>query len=159
MKKYYCSNGEYVYVEDFAANDKTIFVHYKGKKYIRNREILGKKLFPINPLATVSQTVEIGDIVLLKEFQKDETIKIKICDTHTEISYSRMGGAYYGNSVDLKEIGDFFGNIDGIEIISKVSPIGSAILGANTGDYVKVPLPDGSKRKYYIKQILKSAVR
>jgi hypothetical protein len=55
MKKYRCTNGEIVEVENINKGDKYILVHYKGKVYRREIGVIGKTLFPIfTPSSKVS---------------------------------------------------------------------------------------------------------
>ena len=70
MKKFRCQNGEIVWVENYTKNDTHIIVHYKGKKYKRSIDILGKTIFPINKTPKnlkIKNGIQIGQTVKIKK--------------------------------------------------------------------------------------------
>ncbi|MBQ6885423.1 MAG: GreA/GreB family elongation factor [Clostridia bacterium] len=144
IKEYRCLNGEIVKVE--IINNNHIIVHYKGEKYLRNKSIIGKTLFPIQK----RDVITIDSIVEIKNLLNDEIIKVKICDVHTVKTYRRMGGSYYGNSVKISYIGNNSGFKDGVFNVSSVSPLGKSLLNRSNGDEILVSLPDDTFEKYKI---------
>lgn len=148
MKKFKCKNGEIVEVEDFNKNDPYIFVHYKGKVYREPKIKIGKTLFETKEL-----TVQIGNIVKIENCQNNEIFVFKICGAHTEKLYKRMGGSYYGNSVNVAIVGDNIGFEDGIFNVSTVSPFGKSLLNKSCGEEITVSLPDRKTEKYKIVSI------
>ena len=75
---------------------------------------------------------------------------MKICGVHAEKNYKRMGGSYYGNSVNVALVGDNIGFEDGIFNISVLSPLGKSLLNRFSGEEITVSLPDKSIEKYKI---------
>lgn len=120
-------------------------VHYNGKIYREPKAKIGKTLFEVK-----ESTVQIGSIVEIKNCQNNETFMYKICGTHVEKTYKRMGGSYYGNSVDIAIIGDNIGFENGIFNISAVSPLGKSLLNRSCGEEIIVSLPDNKIEKYKI---------
>ena len=142
MKEFRCKNGEVVLVEDYTENDTSIIVHYNGKQYPRSIDIIGKTLF---------SSVQLGQTVKIKNCSTHETLTVKICDVHTEMRYTRMGGAYYGNAVEVSYIGNDAGQQhNGIINVSVISPLGKALLNQFCGREITVPLPEGTSDKYKI---------
>ncbi len=145
IKKYRCHNGEIVQVEKI--DDNNILVHYKGKKYSRNKSVIGRTLFPVSKNENVCS---IGSVVKIKNCVTDEIMTIKICGVHAEKQYRRMGGSYYGNSTSVVYVGDDAEIVDGAVIVSAVSPFGKQLINKNAGEEVVVPLPDNKFEKYLI---------
>ena len=153
MKKFRCQNGEIVWVENYTKNDTHIIVHYKGKKYKRNIDVLGKTIFPINKTQNnlkVKNGIQIGQTVKIKKCSNGEILTIKICGVHAEKNYKRMGGSYYGNSVNVALVGDNIGFEDGIFNVSALSPLGKSLLNRSCGEEITVSLPDSKIEKYKI---------
>ena len=75
---------------------------------------------------------------------------MKICGVHAEKNYKRMGGSYYGNSVDVALVGDNIGFEDGMFNVSAVSPLGKCLLNRTCGEEISVSLPDKKIEKYKI---------
>ena len=153
MKKFRCQNGEIVWVENYTKNDTHIIIHYKGKKYKRSIDILGKTIFPISKTPKnlkVKNGIQIGQTVKVKKCLNDEVLTVKICGVHVEKNYKRMGGSYYGNSVKVALVGDNIGFEDGIFNISVLSPLGKSLLNRSCGEEISVSLPGGDIEKYKI---------
>ncbi len=145
IKKYRCLNGEVVNVEKFDEN--IIIVYYNGKKYRRNKSIIGQKLFP---LSKNTNSIKIGSIVKIKNYSTNEISTVKLCGVHAEKQYKRMGGSYYGNSVKVLYIGDTVGYNNGVLNVSILSPLGKSLLNKSCGDRIIVPLPVNEIEKYII---------
>lgn len=153
MKKFRCKNGEIVWVENYTKNDTHIIVHYKGKKYKRSIDILGKTIFPIikkNKTQKIKTGIQTGQTVVIKNCSNNEILTVKICGVHTEKRYKRMGGSYYGNSVDVSFVGDNIGLKNGIFNVSEVSPLGKSLLNRSCDEKITVYLPDNKIEKYKI---------
>ena len=153
MKKFRCQNGEIVWVENYTKKDTHIIVHHKGKKYKRSIDILGKTLFPIrkiNESQKANNGIKIGQTVKIKNLSNDEVLTLKICGVHAEKNYKRMGGSYYGNSVNIALVGDNIGFEDGVFTVSALSPLGKSLLNRSCGEEITVSLPDSKIEKYKI---------
>lgn len=148
MKKYYCKNGEAVWVYPNRKNPKQIFVKYKGKIYERPISAIGKTLFSKKP-----NTVDVGSKVNLKNADTNDVLVVQIVPTKVEAKYRGMGGSYYGARVDLVHTLDNSNIADGIIAISKNSPIGKAVLGKVEGDTIIVRCPDNRVVKYCVLSI------
>lgn len=120
-------------------------VHYKGKIYREPKIKIGKTLFEIK-----EPTVQIGSIVKIQNSQNNVISSYKICGAHAEKTYKRMGGSYYGNSVDVALVGDNISFEDGIFNISVLSPLGKSLLNRSCGEEISVLLPNNSIEKYQI---------
>lgn len=120
-------------------------VHYKGKIYREPKTKIGKTLFEIK-----EPTIQIGSIVKIENCQSKVISTYKICGTRAEKTYKRMGGSYYGNSVNVTLVGDNIGFKDGIFNISVISPLGKSLLNKSCGEEITVSLPDKSIEKYKI---------
>lgn len=120
-------------------------VHYKGKIYREPKTKIGKTLFEIK-----EPTIQIGSIVKIENCQSKVISTYKICGTHAEKTYKRMGGSYYGNSVNVTLVGDNIGFKDGIFNISVISPLGKSLLNKSCGEEITVSLPDNKFEKYKI---------
>lgn len=145
IEKYRCLTGEIVEVEKFNTNEPYIFIHYKGKRYRRDKDIIGVKLFPI---VTIDKTVKI------KNCSTDEILTIRFCGVNAEKHYKRMGGSYYGNSVKVTYVGDNINVFDEILTISTVSPLGECLINKSLGDDIIVALPNNNFEKYKIVSII-----
>lgn len=145
IEKYRCLTGEYVKVENFNEDDPYIFIHYKGKRYRRDKNIIGVKLLPI---VTVDKTVKI------KNCSTDEILTIRFCGVNAEKQYKRMGGSYYGNSVKVTYVGDNIDIFNEILTISIVSPLGKCLIDKSIGDEIVVPLPNNKFEQYNIISII-----
>ncbi len=157
IKKFRCHNGEIVWVEDFDYNSADIIVYYKGEGYRKSKDIIGKTLFPIEHKRKyhnykISNTVKIGDIVKIENCLNGEVLDVKICGVRAINRYKRMGGSYYGNSVETIFVLDdndatSSGNVINISV---ASPMGKSLLNKTKGDIVFVPLRDNKFEKYKI---------
>lgn len=155
MKKFKCKNGEIVWVENYNKKDTDIIIHYKGGKYKRSIDIIGKTIFPIiktnkNQSQTIKRGIQIGQTVVIKNCSNNEILTVNICSVHSEKRYKRMGGSYYGNSVDVSFVGDNTGFNDGIFNISAVSPLGKSLLNRHCNEEIAVSLPNKLVEKYKI---------
>ena len=163
MKKYKCTNGEIVEVEDIHKGDKYILVHYKGKVYRREIGVIGKTLFPVytentNNAGNVYKahskqckrhgSIKIGSKVKLKS--RDGIEVFTICGVKTEKNYTRMGGSYYGSKVSVSTVGVHIKDSSNEHTVSVVSPLGKELLNNNKGDVVDVVLPNGSVEQFLI---------
>lgn len=146
IEKYRCLTGEIVKVENFNEDDPYIFIHYKGKRYRRDKNIIGVKLLPI---VTIDKTVEI------RNCSTGEILTVRFCGISAEKLYKRMGGSYYGNSVKITYVGDNINISNEILMISAVSPLGKCLMNKSTGDELTVPLPNNNFEKYNIIKIYK----
>lgn len=149
IKKFRCKNGEIVSATE---QDSILFINYKGKIYKRSIDIIGEKLFLIedNHMNHNSNAVAVGKNVCIKNISTGETLNVKISDVHPKRRYRRMGGSYYGNSVETVYVGDDIGLKNGIQTISTGSPLGKALLNKFCGDIVMVSLPGGEFERYKI---------
>ena len=66
-----------------------------------------------------------------------------------------MGGSYYGNSVEVKYVGNDFGLKNDVFNISAISPLGKSLLNKSCGDEIMVLLPGNKFEKYKIIRVCK----
>lgn len=147
MKEYRCTTGEIVWVTESKTNPGFIEVLYKHKWYLRDRSIIGKTLFPLN-----KNIVKQGSHIGIKRIDsKDDILFLYLYEPKTKLEYRRMGGSYYGATVDVKPVvEDNMDLPDGIEPITINSPIGKAVTGKQAGEIVEATMPDNSIVKYVI---------
>ena len=175
MKKFINLKREIVWVEDFTRHNSFVIVHYKGEKYKCSLGVFGTKLFPMDITTknylknTLNINVDIltnvnpntksgiknGQTVKLKNCSTDEILTVKICGVHAEQTYKRMGGSYYGNSVEVKYVGNDFGLKNDVFNISAISPLGKSLLNKSCGDEIMVLLPGNKFEKYKIIRVCK----
>ncbi len=138
-------------------NDTEIIVSYRGKKYRRNKDIIGKKLFPIESkrkynVSAIPNFIKIGDVVKVENCLTHDILQVKICSVRVERRYKRMGGSYYGNSVETISVLDDsdLSYLENIINISCLSPMGKCLLKKQKGEIIFVPLPDNKIEKFKI---------
>lgn len=151
MARYYCKDGQIVYVMSSSTDDAMIIVRYRGRDYLRSRSIIGKTLFRENPKKCI---VGIGSKVTMKDAATGEPLTVLLDETHSEQRYTRMGGAYYGAralTLDTSNAGSQLA--DGTLIISPASPLGKAILKMCAGQKAVFEQPDGTTACYIIEKI------
>ena len=148
MLKFINYKNEVIWVEKFTRYDSWIIVHYKGAKYKCTKNVFGTKLFPIDsatknylkstlnidiPSHKNQSKIKIGQTIIIKNCSTNETLTVKIGNVHMEKTYKRMGGSYYGNSLDISYIGDDISLENGIYNISAFSPLAKSILSKYCG--------------------------
>ena len=149
MKRYYCKNGECVYVTDIDGEPDNICVEYQGKKYKRPRSIIGKTLFPPDYR---KNRVKFESVVDVKREGVDEAfLRLFVAKTEFINEYHGMGGSYYGAKVTRKRvISDDCKLPKDRTVITAGSPLGKAMMGKKVGDVVTIETPDKEKIRYKI---------
>lgn len=157
IKKFRCRNGEEVWIENSNNDSETIIVHYKGKKYIRNKDIINKTIFPVQSTFEKrnfkKRIVKINSIVKIKYFDSNEILTVKISSIRPIHRYRRMGGSYYGNSANTVFVGDNTEISNTLCNVSIVSPLGKALLNKTIGDIVSIELPENKCQKVLVVDI------
>ncbi|MBR6793190.1 MAG: GreA/GreB family elongation factor [Clostridia bacterium] len=152
MKKYFCKDGQIVYVAFDEADSSKIIVHYNKRQYIRDRGIIGKTLFEQDPRIKVA----IGTKVLLNDMKTQEKMQVCMISTKEKRSYRRAGGAYYGANVEISHESELLGESVGDAVcVTEYSPLGKAIIDRYLGDEVCFKTPDGEEENYQIIEIIK----
>ena len=155
MEKYRCLNGEIVEVEYCPSDNSKIIVHYKNKKYIRSKSIIGSKIFKISKASRNGSIVIDVDCTVRLQEQSGAEITVRISDVKPQITYKRMVGSYYTTSTEITYVGERLGTDEGVTWISTQSPLGKAMIGCRKGDTVFVSLPEDKGVKYTILDVKK----
>lgn len=144
MNKYRCKNGKIALVDE---KEDCIYIEYEGKRHERSKDVIGKALFPLN-----DNVVKSGHYVaIIQQGSKGEPWFLYIYEPKTKLEYRRMGGSYYGATVDSKPVFDEDLNLpSGIESVTTNSPIGKALFGKQAGDEIEVSMPNNTIEKYII---------
>lgn len=100
------------------------------------------KSFTLKPTLN-TESISVGSVVTLYEHDTEEEIKIFLCDTEIRFRTKRMGGAYYGNSVEAFETSDA-GEVlqDDIVKVSISSPMEKAVSKGKIGERIHFVTPD-----------------
>ena len=151
MKKYYCKDGQIVYVSISSHDPQKIIVNYKGRQYFRNKDAIGKTLFECDPRIKIG----VGTTVLLKNLESYEELKIHIVPTTEKRNYRRAGGAYYGADVEIIHDSELIGEtLDEAVCVTEYSPLGKAVVGHYSGDVICFNIPNGNEEKYQIMDVI-----
>lgn len=147
FEPFVCKNGEIVYLSSDTNDGNKVYVYYKGKKFVRSRDIIGKTIF-----STQKIQIAVGATVIVSDMKTNEVFTALITPTKEKRVYQRGGGAYYGAQVTVNYVFDYE-NIpenDDILNISPFSPFGKAILGKYVGEYFSYQTPDAITQRIKI---------
>lgn len=101
--------------------------------------------------ACAQNKVSVGSRVTVRGEEGESTFEI--CGIVEKRRYIRMGGAYDECvSCEITYIGEHIENIENHQrnVISKISPLGAALLGKQAGDSVRIKLPNKAMKEYQI---------
>lgn len=111
---------------------------------------VSKKKVKADSPAKDGEIVKVGSIITICDLTNESTDKYKIVDVEAETKYKGAGGAYYGAITETIYVSDAGKNIDGINIISRLSPFAYAILGKHRGEKFIFKQPNGYSIEYRI---------